>query len=265
MGAPGLSGTAPEWLTEVIRLLPELRQRFPALSPPAGPPDSAESWRLFEGVAQLILALAAERPVLVSMDDLQWCDGDSCNLLRFLTRRTEQAPVLWLGTLSLGELERDAPSARLCRVLRAKSHARVSDTRSAERRRALANDSRDGPREHAHRSAPRFANRIFGVTAGNPFYVIELLKTMFAQGLLAVEEESGEWTALLDAVAETGGIPVLPDGARRDRRTGRSAPGTAERGADHGRRGGSRMSAPRFCLTSMAFPGCMPRRWAMHW
>jgi DNA-binding SARP family transcriptional activator len=203
LGAPGLSGTAPEWLTEVIRLLPELRQRFPALVAPAGPPDSAESWRLFEGVAQLLLALAAERPVLVSVDDLQWCDGDSCNLIRFLTRRTEQAPVLWLGTVSLGELERDAPSARLFRVLRAKSHARVLTLGPLTEEELWLMI-----REMGHLSTPtgarRFANRIFSVTAGNPFYVIELLKTMFAQGLLTVEEESGEWTAALDVVAEHG-------------------------------------------------------------
>jgi predicted ATPase len=50
--------------------------------------------------------------------------------------------------------------------------------------------------------ARRFANRIFGVTAGNPFYVIELLKTMFAQGLLAVAHDTGEWTAPMNALAE---------------------------------------------------------------
>ena len=87
LNAPGLAGTAPEWLTEVTRLLPELRQRFPNLSEPTTPPPSAEAWRLFEGVAQLMLALAAERPVVVSLDDIQWCDEDSCNLLRFLARR----------------------------------------------------------------------------------------------------------------------------------------------------------------------------------
>jgi predicted ATPase len=194
LGAPGLAGTSPEWLTEVVRLLPELRQRFPALPAPGMPADSAESWRLFEGVAQVVLALAAERPVVVSLDDLQWCDGDSCNLLRFLTRRSEQAPVLWLGTLNLGELVRAAPSARLCRVLRAKPHAGVitlGPLTEQELWRMI--------REMGHVSTPtgarRFANRIFGVTAGNPFYVVELLKTMFAQGLLAVDEETGEWTA----------------------------------------------------------------------
>jgi predicted ATPase len=52
--------------------------------------------------------------------------------------------------------------------------------------------------------ARRFANRIYGVTAGNPFYVIELLKTMFAQGLLAVDDETGEWTVSPQAMSEQG-------------------------------------------------------------
>jgi DNA-binding SARP family transcriptional activator len=203
LSAPGLAGTAPEWLTEAARLLPEIRQRFPALPSPAVPADSAEGWRLFEGVAQLVLALAAERPVVISLDDLQWCDSDSCTLLRFLIRRTEPAPVLWLGTVTLGELERDAPAVRLCRVLRAQSQASVVALRpltEEELWRMI--------REMGHVSTPtgarRFANRIFGVTAGNPFYVIELLKTMFAQGLFAVDEETGEWTASSGSLTEQG-------------------------------------------------------------
>lgn len=203
LSAPGLSGTAPEWLTEVTRLVPELRQRFPALPELGLPTDSAESWRLFEGLAQLILALAAERPVVVSVDDLQWCDGDSCNLLRFVIRRSVQVPVLWLGTLSPGELERDAPAARFCRVLRAQPHADVLPLGPLSEEQLWRMI-----REMGHVSTPtgarRFASRIYGVTAGNPFYVIELLKTMFAQGLLAVDDTSGEWTAPPGTLADRG-------------------------------------------------------------
>ncbi|HJR17698.1 MAG TPA: AAA family ATPase [Gemmatimonadales bacterium] len=205
--APGLAGTAPEWLTEVTRLLPELRERFPALPEPNASADAAESWRLFEGVAQLVLAVAAERPLVISIDDLQWCDDDSCNLLRFLVRRTEQAPVFWVGTVCLGEFERDAASARLCRVLRAKQHASVvslAPLTEEELWRMI--------REMGHVSTPtgarRFATRVFGVTAGNPFYAIELLKTMFSQGLLTVDEDSGEWTALSGALAGGREFPV---------------------------------------------------------
>ena len=32
LGAPGLAGASPEWLVEVARLVPELRQRFPSLA-----------------------------------------------------------------------------------------------------------------------------------------------------------------------------------------------------------------------------------------
>jgi DNA-binding SARP family transcriptional activator len=206
LSSPGLGGTAPEWLTEVTRLLPELRQRFPAI-PELTPSDSAEGWRLFEGAAQLMLALAAERPLVVWLDDLHWCDGDSCNLLRFLVRRCEQAPILWLGTLSTGELERAAPAARLCRVLRAKAHSSIV---------ALGPLTEDHLwrmiREMGHVSSPtgarRFANRVFGVTGGNPFYTVELLKTMFAQGLLEVDESSGEWTATSGALTQGRDLPV---------------------------------------------------------
>ena len=47
-------------------------------------------------------------------------------------------------------------------------------------------------RELGHVSTPtgarRFARRIYRITGGNPFYIFELLKTMFAQGLLAADE-----------------------------------------------------------------------------
>jgi DNA-binding SARP family transcriptional activator len=206
LNAPGLAGASPEWLVEVARLVPELRERFPAL-PTAGEADEGEGWRLFEGVAQLLAALAAERPLAVVMDDLQWCDEDSCNLLRFISRRNERSPVLWLGLLTLGEVERDAPASRLCRVLRAKAHAKVVTVGALSEEEVW-----QLVREMGHLSTPgggrRFAARLFRITAGNPFYIIELLKTMFAQGLLAMDEESGEWTVAPSEVGTSRELPV---------------------------------------------------------
>jgi DNA-binding SARP family transcriptional activator len=203
LAAPGLSGAAPEWLAEAARLLPELRQRFPHL-PPAEPAAASEAWRVFEGVGQLLAAIASEQPIIVTIDDLHWCDEDSCNLLRFLIRRLEHSPVLWLGTFTLGEMERDAPAARLSRVLRAKAHAvaiSLSCLNEEEVWRLI--------RELGHLSSPtggrRFARRVYDITGGNPFYILELLKTMFAQGLLATDERDGEWAASMDAL-ESGTV-----------------------------------------------------------
>ena len=207
LDAPGLAATAPEWLTEVGRLLPDLRQRFPGLAEPEPTADPADAWRLFEGVAQVVASLAAERPLVISVDDLQWCDEDSCKLIQFLARRLERGAILWLGTITLGELERDAPAARLCRTLRAKAGAEtISLTGLGEEEvwRLV--------RELGHVSTPtgarRFAHRIHRITGGNPFYIFELIKTMFAQGLLAADETSGEWTASPAALEEGKEFPL---------------------------------------------------------
>jgi predicted ATPase len=105
--------------------------------------------------------------------------------------------------MCVGGVEHEAAAVRLCRVLRAKSYASVislGPLTEEELWRMI--------REMGHVSTPtgarRLASRIFGVTGGNPFYVIELLKTMFAQGFLAVQEGSGEWTAAASMGAEHG-------------------------------------------------------------
>lgn len=206
--APGLGGTAPEWLTEVTRLLPELRRRFPGLAEPPAPTDAAERWRLFEAIAQVLLALAAENPTVLLIDDLQYCDGETCALLHFLTRRLESAAIALVFTVRLGELERDLPAARLSRSLRVRSQAIVVP---------VAPLSEDELwlmiRELGHITSPsggrRFAGRIHQVTDGNPFHAIELLKTLFTQGLLTIAP-SGEWTAASVGTAERSELLPMP-------------------------------------------------------
>jgi DNA-binding SARP family transcriptional activator len=192
--APGLAGTDPEWLTEATRLLPELRRIFPALPEPLPGIDPAGRWRLYEGVAQLVMALAAESPVIVLLDDLQWCDSETCALLHFLARRWASAPVALVATLTLGELERDAPAARLCRALRVQNQA-VTMTLAALSEEQVWTMVYEMGHIQGAEAGRRFAHRVYDVTRGNPFYVMELLKTMFAQGLLAAESATGKWTA----------------------------------------------------------------------
>jgi DNA-binding SARP family transcriptional activator len=205
--APGVAGTSSEWLAYAARLLPELRQRFPGLRDVPSTPDSAEAWRLFEGIAQVLTSVASERAVVVAIDDLHWLDEDSCNLLRFLIRRTEHAPVMWLGMLTLGDLEREAPAARLCRVLRVKANAITLEVAPLSE-----TDVWSLVRELGHLSAPtggrRFAARVHQITGGNPLYIIELLKTMFAQGLLVADEHTGEWMAAPAALKNGQEFPV---------------------------------------------------------
>jgi DNA-binding SARP family transcriptional activator len=206
MNEPGIGGAEPEWLSEVARLVPELRQRFPGLPAASPSSESTHGSRLFEGIAQMLLALSAERRVVVAIDDLQWCDEDSCSLLLFLTRRLERAPVLFLGLLTLGELERDAPAARLCRVWRTRAHTACI---------TLAPLSGEGVgaliRELGHlgdsEAVQVFSGRLHEVTGGNPFYVQELLKTLFTRDVLREDPASRAWV-LPDALLSDGALEV---------------------------------------------------------
>ena len=206
MHEPGIGGAEPEWLSEVARLVPELRQRFPGLPAASPTSESTHGSRLFEGIAQMLLALSAERRVVVAIDDLQWCDEDSCSLLLFLTRRLERAPVLFLGLLTLGELERDAPAARLCRVWRTRAHtayitlAPLSGGGVGTLIRELGHlDDSDAVRV--------FSGRLHEVTGGNPFYVQELLKTLFARDVLREDPDSRAWV-LPESLLSEGALEV---------------------------------------------------------
>ena len=204
--APGVSATAAEWLSEVARLVPEVRRRFPAVPEPGAPARATERWRLFEGVVQVLLAVAEERPTAVFVDDLQWCDADTCALLHFLVRRLEASHALVVATLAVDDLERDAPAARLCRALRARSHATVASLPALTEEQVWQMIREMGHLRSAS-GARRFAKRVFDVTDGNTLHVVELLKTLFAQGLLAVDEARGEWTA---ASTEPYGMHEFP-------------------------------------------------------
>ena len=209
LDSPALAGVDPEWLAEVARLLPEIRRRFANLPESRADTQSTESWRLFEAVAQVLIAIAEEMPLAVFIDDLQWCDGDSCSLLHFLVRRLEAAPVLWCATLTGGATERDAPAARLARALRA---TRASTSILL---RPLTEDEvwrliRELSKVSDPGGGRRLACRVFEITAGNPFYVVELLKTLFAQEVLSVDEATGAWIVREAALSSHSHTPLAP-------------------------------------------------------
>src|SRR5437868_4365552 len=100
------------WLAELSRLLPELRVRYPDLPAPTEDELSAKL-RLFEAVARLVDALAKPAPLVLLLEDLQWLDGASLDLLRYLGRhwKGHGSPVLLLGTLRREGLEPSSPLA----------------------------------------------------------------------------------------------------------------------------------------------------------
>ena len=100
------------WLAELSRLLPELRVRYPDLPTPTEDELTAKG-RLFEAVARLLDALARSAPLVLLLDDLQWVDEASLDLVRYLSRYwiKHGSRVLLLGTVRSEALELNPPLA----------------------------------------------------------------------------------------------------------------------------------------------------------
>ncbi|GLL16034.1 SARP family transcriptional regulator [Pseudonocardia halophobica] len=90
-----LTGLDDVWRTEVERLVPASRTR-----PDAGPPAMVDAWqrhRFHEGITRALLHLG--RPVLLTIDNLHWCDPETLAFVTFCLALTPDAPILLVATV----------------------------------------------------------------------------------------------------------------------------------------------------------------------
>jgi DNA-binding SARP family transcriptional activator len=86
----------PVWRAEAGRLVPSV---IPGPSQ-AGSAATADAWRryrFFEGLARALLAVG--RPLMLIVDNMQWCDPETLAFLTFFLGLAENEPVLVVGTL----------------------------------------------------------------------------------------------------------------------------------------------------------------------
>lgn len=80
------------WLVELCRLLPEVKRNYPSLSEPSLIQEDWQRLRLFEAITHAILN--GQHTVLLYLDDVQWCDQQSLDWLRFLLNLSNNLPTL---------------------------------------------------------------------------------------------------------------------------------------------------------------------------
>src|SRR5579883_31227 len=107
--APTLRSSAQETLPiqPLTALLPELNEMFPkAASANAAVhflPEQ-EQLRLWEATRDLLTTVSESTPLLIVLDDIQWGDASSCELLGYLARHLYGYPIVLVGTCRETEL-----------------------------------------------------------------------------------------------------------------------------------------------------------------
>ncbi len=159
----------PVWLAEIARLLPELRDECPGL-PPVGPLN--EPWqrqRLFEALRRAVLAAAP--PLLLFVDDLQWCDRASLEWLRYLLHHDAPNRLLVVSSVRQEEVDADDLLADLIADLRARGHSTMVDLGPLDAADTVALATQVA----GHALSVEQGATVYRETEGNPLFIVETI------------------------------------------------------------------------------------------
>lgn len=99
----------PEWIGELVQVFPALAA-VPRIADRIGEPNRSVKAvelrrRAFAALRQLFAMLARERPIVLSIDDLQWADADSARLLDFIVEELADTRMLVIASYRPAEAE----------------------------------------------------------------------------------------------------------------------------------------------------------------
>jgi DNA-binding SARP family transcriptional activator len=186
------------WLTEISRLLPELQAERQGLSRPEAPPEFGQQQHFFEALARAVLA--APQPLLLLIDDMQWCDLETLQWLHFLLRFNPKKRLLIIGTARIDELVPPHPVADWLGRLRSEGSVTelALDPLDAVQTAQLA------VQVSRHELDDRSALRLYRETEGNPLFVVEMANAGLSQ---KVQERRNEETESSPSQLSTAKLP----------------------------------------------------------
>lgn len=162
-----MEGLDSHWKNEIGRILPELQSNNPS-------PPITENWQkrvFFEAMARALLA--QNEPLLLFLDDIQWCDEDTLEWLGFFLRFDKQAKILLLSTLRIEEFASNQPLQIFLADLRAENQLtdvelnRLNEMQTAElARHLLGVNFQDAD-----------AILLFRESEGVPLFIVEMANT----------------------------------------------------------------------------------------
>ena len=153
-------------------------------------------------LADVVEALAADTPLVLLIEDLQWSDPTTLDVVNLLARRRDGARLLVLCTLRVGDaFAAGHPSARLVRELCRGGQAgeiALAPLAPGDVQRYLT------VRLNGH-PPPGAVAHLIQHTGGNPFFIRTLTDDLLAHGSL--RHEAGRW------VLHAAGPPAIPAGS----------------------------------------------------
>lgn len=153
-----------------------------------------EKARFFHAVHLVFKRLASERPVALLLDDLQWADDSSLELLNHLiysfTGPEAAAPILFAAALVPEEAQEGTPAAVWLKQKVAREAVRHEMDAMTREELALYVQALLG---HPEPPPSRFIGALQDLTGGNPYFILETLRAMIDDNLLKRKTGNLSW------------------------------------------------------------------------
>jgi hypothetical protein len=210
--------------SDLVRIVPAMARRLPDVEAPTSSDGETEKYLLYSAVIGLLRHVAAERPVVLVVDDLQWADTASLQLLRHVAGEDPTLGLLVLGTFRDTEVSAGHPLVdvlaalwRMDRVTRVDLQG-LDDRGVVDLLGATAGHELDDP-------GVELAHALYRETDGNPFFLSEVLRHLVETGALYRDDSTGRWVSdltleelrLPDSVREVVGARVARLGPQASR------------------------------------------------
>jgi PAS domain S-box-containing protein len=150
-------------------------------------------------------------PLVLFLDDLQWADSASLKLIQLLLTDSDQHYLLMLGAYRDNEVSVSHPLIETLSKIRfygaqvneitvqplAIAHVRQLISETLRSSRAIVSST-------WREQISRFTELLFNKTQGNPFFLTQLLKTLYAENLLSYWVETDSWHWNLEEIQAVG-------------------------------------------------------------
>jgi tetratricopeptide (TPR) repeat protein len=170
--ATSVRGLNAMWRSELARLLPELLSEDATLTPPQPLTERWQRKNFFEALVHVFNALDGH-PLLLVLDDLQWCDLETLEWLHYLMAAAPHLKLLIVGTVRDTELDAGHPLHKLWRDLTRDeqlTHVSLSPLSQQDTARLGAAVAR-------HELTAHIAVQLFQQSEGNPLFAIESMRS----------------------------------------------------------------------------------------
>ncbi len=178
--------------SELSRLVPGLSQKLGAIAAPASADPDTERYLLFSAVESMFAAAAESMPVLAIVDDLHWADRPTLLLLEHLVSSSPAGRLMFVGTFRDSDVGHDdLLTASLANLRQAHGFASLSLVGlDAGQIADLMAEMAGAPIDPAGVALAREVHR---ETAGNPFFVGEVLRHLQETGAIG-RRPDGSWS-----------------------------------------------------------------------